>query len=81
MTVIGIDDARIALAPYVWKRTGSGDTARAEATMPGAYLKLDFVGSTAVGLLVDGTANDGCAASACRSLIILWTMARLPPCN
>ena len=56
---IGCDDARIALAPYAWKLTGSGVNARAEASMPGAYLKLDFEGSTEVGLLVDGAANVG----------------------
>jgi lysophospholipase L1-like esterase len=61
VTTVGIDNPELALAPYVWKTSGSRDTARAEATMPGAYLKLDFIGSTAVGLLVDGTANDGCS--------------------
>ena len=35
MTTISCDNVRIALAPYVWKCTGSGATARAEATMPG----------------------------------------------
>jgi hypothetical protein len=37
--------------------------ARAEATMPGAYLKLNFLGSTALELIVDGTANNNCPAS------------------
>jgi hypothetical protein len=59
-----IDDAKILLAPYVWRRTGAGQTARAEATMPGAYAKLAFRGSKAVRLLVDGTANNGCPAPA-----------------
>jgi len=60
--IIACDDAGIALAPYVWKRTGSGDAARAEATMPGAYLKLEFRDSSSLGLQVDGTANNNCPA-------------------
>jgi lysophospholipase L1-like esterase len=63
MTTFSCDDVRIALAPYVWKRTRNGDSARAEATMPGAYLKLAFLGSSTLGLLVDGTANINCPAS------------------
>ena len=34
--VIAIDHPDLALAPYVWKLTGNGRDARAEATMPGA---------------------------------------------
>jgi lysophospholipase L1-like esterase len=63
MARIMCDDVRVALAPYVWKRTGTGETARAEATMPGAYLKLDFMRSSTLGLLVDGTANSNCVVS------------------
>ncbi len=63
MTTISCDDVRIALAPYVWKCTGSGATARAEATLPGAYLKLAFQNSSTLGLLVDGTANIKCPSS------------------
>jgi lysophospholipase L1-like esterase len=63
MTTIPCDDVRIALAPYVWKRTGSGDLARAEATMPGAYLKVAFLGSSTFGLLIDGIAYSNCPAS------------------
>jgi len=59
---IAVDDAKIGLAPYVWKCSGAGPAARAEATMPGAYLKAAFQGSTTVGLRIDGTANQGCPA-------------------
>ena len=38
-------------------------TARAEAIMPGAYLKAVFQGSKTIGLIVDGTANRGCPAT------------------
>ena len=63
MKTIGIDHSDLLLAPYVWKRTGSGPTARAEAAMPGAYLKGMFQGSETVGLSIDGTANRGCPAA------------------
>ena len=59
-----VDAPEIGLAPYVWKRTGAGATARAEATMPGAYLKTAFQGTASIRLLIDGTANDGCPAGA-----------------
>jgi hypothetical protein len=58
--IIPVDDAGLRLAPYVWKRSGAGPTARIEATMPGAYLRTDFRGSGAIRLAVDGTANLGC---------------------
>ena len=61
---IAVDDANVYWSPYVWKKTGAGQTARVEATMPGAYVKLDFRGSDSVRLLVDGTANNGCPAAA-----------------
>jgi lysophospholipase L1-like esterase len=61
---ISIDDAMLRLAPYVWNRTGKGETARADATMPGAYVKLKFQGSTAVRAIIDGTANVDCPPSA-----------------
>ncbi|MBP7937866.1 MAG: hypothetical protein KA354_24770 [Phycisphaerae bacterium] len=61
---IPMNDTRLFLAPYVWKRTGSGRGARAEAGMPGAYVKAAFRGSAGVRLLVDGTANDGCPPTA-----------------
>lgn len=64
MTAITIDDGKLYLAPYVWKRSGARREARAEAGMPGAYLKAAFKGSAAVRLLIDGTANDGCPAAA-----------------
>jgi hypothetical protein len=61
---VPVDDAKFLLAPYVWLRTGTGGTARAEATMPGAYLKAAFRGSKTVRLRIDGTANNGCPAAA-----------------
>jgi lysophospholipase L1-like esterase len=61
--VISIDHADLQLAPYVWKQSGKGKGARAEAAMPGAYLKAAFRGSTSVGLVVDGSINRGCPAS------------------
>jgi lysophospholipase L1-like esterase len=62
-TLIGIDDAHLLLAPYVWKRSGNGAAARAEAALPGAYVKARFQGSSTIELIVDGTANRGCPAS------------------
>jgi hypothetical protein len=59
-----IDDANIHFAPYVWKNLGSGRGARAEAAMPGAYVKMAFQGSAAIRVLIDGTANDGCPPAA-----------------
>jgi hypothetical protein len=61
---IAVDNATLYWSPYVWHRTGAGDAARAEATMPGAYLKAAFRGSTVAKLLIDGTANDGCPKEA-----------------
>ena len=61
--VIAVDHPDLALAPYVWKLTGEGPRAHAEATMPGAYLKATFQGSRSVGLVVDGTANRDCPKS------------------
>jgi lysophospholipase L1-like esterase len=58
-----VDHDDLLLAPYVWKRSGAGATARAEAAMPGAYLKAAFRGSTSVGLVVDGSINRGCPAA------------------
>jgi lysophospholipase L1-like esterase len=53
------DNAMMGFSPYVWKCTGTGATARAEATLPGAYLKTCFQGSTTIGLVIDGNANSG----------------------
>ena len=63
MNTIYIDDKRVGLSPYVWKCTGSSQTARAEATMPGAYLKTIMHGTANIGLVIDGTANNGCPAA------------------
>jgi len=57
------DLSGLLLAPYVWKVTGTGATARAEATVPGAYFKAKFIGSSTVGLALDGAANAGCPGS------------------
>jgi hypothetical protein len=61
-TTVSCDTADFGLSPYVWKRTGTGALARAEATMPGAYVKLAFRGSAGIGLIIDGAANRGCPA-------------------
>ncbi len=61
---IPADDSRIGFSPYVWKKTGAAAAARAEATMPGAYLKLAVQSSKSVQLLIDGSANKGCPPAA-----------------
>ena len=62
-TRIAIDDAHLYLSPYVWKCSGAGPQVRAEAAMPGAYLRAVFQNSTTIGVLIDGTANTGCPAA------------------
>lgn len=57
---IASDDPRLYFAPYVWKRTGNGKTARAEATMPGAYLRAVVADTSRIDLVIDGTVNAGC---------------------
>lgn len=57
------NDPRLVLAPYVWKCTGMDADARAEATMPGAYLKTIAKGTKTIGLVIDGNANNGCPAA------------------
>jgi len=57
---ISTDNPQLFLAPYAWRQSGSGDAARAEATLPGAYIKAAFTGSATLGLIIDGTANVGC---------------------
>ena len=59
---VAIDRDELLLSPYVWKPSGTGREARVEAAIPGAYLKAQFQGSARVGLVVDGTANEGCPA-------------------
>lgn len=59
-TAIPCDDSHILFAPYVWKRNGGGTSARAEATMPGAYLRAEISGSKDLAIAIDGTANAGC---------------------
>jgi lysophospholipase L1-like esterase len=63
-TRIDIDREEILAAPYVWKRTGTGSTARIEANMPGAYIKALFENASDIGLLVCGAGNTGCPAVA-----------------
>jgi len=53
------DDPKLVFAPYVWLQSGSGVSARAEATIPGAYLKAAFTGSRTVGIIIDATGNAG----------------------
>ena len=60
--LISCNDPDFGLAPYIWKCTGSGKEARVEATMPGAYFKTVVKGTRTIGLLIDGTVNDGCPA-------------------
>lgn len=60
--LITIDRPTINLAPYVWKQSGTGIESRAEAAMPGAYLKVIVAGTTTIGLSIDGVANHGCPA-------------------
>ena len=55
-----IDNRQLYLAPYVWKPLNTPDGPRAEAAMPGAYLKAAFGGSATVELVIDGTANRDC---------------------
>ena len=60
---ISVDHENMVLAPYAWKRFGTGADARAEATVPGAYLKIIVQHSAELSLLVDGEANNGCPAT------------------
>lgn len=61
--IVACDQTELLFAPYVWKRTGSGLHARAEATMPGAYLKCIITGTETIGLIIDGSVNQGCRPS------------------
>ena len=63
VTTVPCDNPNFKLAPYVWKSNGAGASARAEATFPGAYLKTIIKGTTTLGLVIDGTANNGCPTS------------------
>ncbi len=63
LTTVPIDDQRLLLAPYVWRLDGTGEAARAEAAMPGAYLKATCRETRNVALLIDGAANNDCPAS------------------
>ena len=59
-TTIRLDDPNLLLSPYVWRPSGSADAARIEAMLPGAYIKALVSGTTAVRILIDGSANAGC---------------------
>lgn len=64
VTTVPCDDPHFGLSPYAWKATGTNGDARAEATFPGAYFKTIVNGTSTVGIVVDGTANNGCPAPA-----------------
>jgi lysophospholipase L1-like esterase len=57
--VLTCDNPKLFLSPYTWKLTGNGEAARAEATMPGAYVKAIVSGTTSLGLVIDSTDNEG----------------------
>jgi hypothetical protein len=59
---VAVDRPELFLSPYTWKVTRTGAGARAEAAMPGAYLRAAFRETTTVGVVIDGTANAGCPA-------------------
>ncbi len=61
---IPIDASDFLLAPYVWKHSGKGSTARIEAAMPGAYVSAVFNNAMDIRLILSGEANSGCPASA-----------------
>lgn len=61
---IAIDDPAVRWSPYTWNRFGKDAAMRADATMPGAYVKLAFKESSSIRVLIDGTANDGCPPTA-----------------
>jgi lysophospholipase L1-like esterase len=64
MKIIATDDPHLIWAPYVWKMTGTGSMARAEAAIPGAYGRVSVQGTSKIGLVIDGTANDYCPPAA-----------------
>ena len=47
---VSSDNPKLFFSPYTWRQSGAGDAARAEATLPGAYLKAAFTGSATLGL-------------------------------
>jgi len=61
--LIACDDPNLFLAPYVWKRLQTNSTVHFEATMPGAYIKTGVQGTETIGIVIDGTANNGHPAS------------------
>jgi len=61
--VIACDHPKLLFAPYVWKRIETDSTFGLEATMPGAYLKAAVEGTASIGIVIDGSANNGCPAS------------------
>jgi len=64
MKTVPCDNPNFKLSPYTWKNTGAKVDARAEATFPGAYVKTIVKGTSTIGLVIDGTANNGCPTSA-----------------
>jgi lysophospholipase L1-like esterase len=53
----------IYLSPYTWKCFDMDGSPRAQAAMPGAYVKTVVQATTNSALLIDGTANAGCPAA------------------
>src|SRR5579871_1532058 len=60
---VACDHLDFGLSPYVWKLSGAGEQARAEATMPGAYFKTILNRTKSVRLIVDATGNQNCPPS------------------
>jgi hypothetical protein len=46
------DNPSLGFSPYVWKSTGAGAGARAEATFPGAYAKSIVKGTSTISLVM-----------------------------
>lgn len=61
VAVVACGAPQIVRAPYVWKHLPTADgSPRIEATLPGAYLRATFGNTSKIGLIVDGSGNDGC---------------------
>ncbi len=60
-----IDDANVFPGAFRVETHRGGRAARAEAGIPGAYLKSVVRGSALVRLLIDGTANGSCPPPRC----------------
>lgn len=58
--IIPCNNPNFGLSPFVWKTSSTKEGARAEATFPGAYFKTIVSHSSTIGLVIDGSANNGC---------------------